>query len=290
MAFLKWATVFLFAAILYYWLTADPTFDASSVRGKHVLITGTSSGIGEQLAYAYSRLGARVVITARRQTLLENVRRKCEQLGAQQVVMVVADMAVASDRERVVAAVREHFGGKLDYLILNHVYAKHGHWISPSNITTLRTAFEINFLSYVEVATLAFDMLTNANGRIGVISSVAGKVPMAGFAFYSASKFALDGFFSTWRQELAMAHSNVSVTNVVLGLIATEAALDSIREGHVNIDPDSAASVEETAQAIIKGVSVRSREMYYPFSACFAVNIHKFIPSLIESISARMTY
>ena len=46
---------------------------SESIRGKNILVTGASTGIGEQIAYHYARLGANVVITARRESRLKQV-------------------------------------------------------------------------------------------------------------------------------------------------------------------------------------------------------------------------
>lgn len=52
-------------------------FSESKLRGKVVWITGASSGIGEELAYQFSAVGARLVLSARRENELERVKRSC---------------------------------------------------------------------------------------------------------------------------------------------------------------------------------------------------------------------
>uniref|UniRef100_W5MDV8 Hydroxysteroid (11-beta) dehydrogenase 1-like a n=1 Tax=Lepisosteus oculatus TaxID=7918 RepID=W5MDV8_LEPOC len=96
------------------------TFDAESLRGARVLVTGSSKGIGEQMAYHYARFGAQIVITARSKDALLKVAERCQELGAQRVLQVAADMSVPTDSERVVAFAVEKLGG-LDYLVLNHI-------------------------------------------------------------------------------------------------------------------------------------------------------------------------
>ena len=63
--------------------------------GERVVITGASSGIGEQIAYVHCALGARVVIAARRKSDLERVAAKCTEMGASSAKVVVADFANA---------------------------------------------------------------------------------------------------------------------------------------------------------------------------------------------------
>ncbi len=56
-------------------------FDPETVNDKNVIITGASTGIGEQLAYHYARLGANILITARREQQLQKVIEKCREIG-----------------------------------------------------------------------------------------------------------------------------------------------------------------------------------------------------------------
>lgn len=89
----------------------------------------------------------------------------------------------------------------------------------------------------------------------------AGKIPTPFTTSYSATKFALDGFFSSLRHELTMQKRNVSITLCILGLIDTDAALEKTR-GKVFIAASPAA---EAALAIIRGGAARLRELFYPW-------------------------
>lgn len=71
------AIVVLAYAIYSFW---EP-FDPETVKGKNVLLTGASTGIGEQMAYEFAKLGANLIITARREGRLREVIAKCEQIN-----------------------------------------------------------------------------------------------------------------------------------------------------------------------------------------------------------------
>ncbi|XP_035670421.1 hydroxysteroid 11-beta-dehydrogenase 1-like protein isoform X2 [Branchiostoma floridae] len=62
------------------------------LRGARVVVTGCSTGVGEQVAYQYARLGAKVVITARREERLREVVAKMKDLGAQEAIYVAGDI------------------------------------------------------------------------------------------------------------------------------------------------------------------------------------------------------
>ena len=80
------------SAVLIAWYTKE-NFDSKSVRGKKVVICGASTGIGEELAYQYAKLGAQLLLVARREAELQKVVARCWDLGAQTANYVVADLS-----------------------------------------------------------------------------------------------------------------------------------------------------------------------------------------------------
>lgn len=126
---------------------------------------------------------------------------------------------------------------------------------------SLSLSFQVNFFSYVALATAALPTLEKNHGSVVVVSSLTGKIPTPFTTSYSATKFALDGFFSSLRHELTMQKRNVSITLCILGLIDTDAALEKTR-GKVFIAASPAA---EAALAIIRGGAARLRELFYPW-------------------------
>uniref|UniRef100_A0A8C7LMS2 Uncharacterized protein n=1 Tax=Oncorhynchus kisutch TaxID=8019 RepID=A0A8C7LMS2_ONCKI len=118
----------------------------SSVRCARVLVTGASTGIGEQVAYHYAKTGAQVVITARREYALQKVAANCTSLGAQKALYVTGDMSQSSDPERMVRMAVEQL-----VLCL------------------------LNFLSYVDMASAALPVLEQSAGSMIVVSSLLGE-------------------------------------------------------------------------------------------------------------------
>ena len=91
-----------FAAVLIAWYLRE-NFDPEIVRGKTVVICGASTGIGEELAYQYAKLGAQLVLVARREEALKKVVARCEELGAQNANYVVADLSSLEAAKNLVA-------------------------------------------------------------------------------------------------------------------------------------------------------------------------------------------
>ncbi|NXH05492.1 DHI1L protein, partial [Loxia leucoptera] len=249
------ATGVVAGLIAFFW---KDDFNPESLSGARVLVTGASAGIGEQLAYHYARFGAEIVLTARREAVLQKVMEKCLTLGAKKTFYIPADMSSPSEPERVLQFAVQKLGG-LDYLVLNHIGTnRFQEWAGDVQYT--RWLLQVNFLSYVALATEALPTLEKNRGALVVVSSLTGKMPTPFTTSYSATKFALDGFFSSLRHELIMQNRDVSVTLCILGLIDTESALEYTR-GRVFL---SASPAPEAALAIIRGGAARAHEIFYP--------------------------
>ncbi|KAF9605176.1 hypothetical protein IFM89_014289 [Coptis chinensis] len=90
--------------------TLKSIFFSENVAGKVVLITGASSGIGENLAYQYAKQGAFLVLVARRKNSLQEVAERAYQYGSPDVLVIHADVAKIDDCRRMVEEAVNHFG------------------------------------------------------------------------------------------------------------------------------------------------------------------------------------
>ncbi|GAB6033511.1 hypothetical protein CHUAL_013390 [Chamberlinius hualienensis] len=256
-------------------------FDPESIRGKRVLVTGASSGIGEQIAFEYAKLGAKLVITARRSEHLTKVAKYCRQLGAMSVSIVSADITVPDGRAKLVAETLKILQG-LDVLILNHGIMPFGLWkFSSQNFTSIENLMNVNFLSYVDLTTQFFDSLKHSKGRIGVLSSVSGKHSFPLMVGYAASKQALQGFFNGLRQEIEFQNFDVTVTLAIYGPIATLKAIETANKFAVSFDPSILmGKVENAAIGLVKGVALGNDEVYYPLYTRLVPYLSTLTPGL----------
>ncbi|XP_051550323.1 hydroxysteroid 11-beta-dehydrogenase 1-like protein [Myxocyprinus asiaticus] len=270
-----YAKFLLFCSICVAFIAVQwsgPSFNEESLKGARVLVTGASTGIGEQLAYHYARLGAQLVITARRANVLEQVVNKCLELGAQKALFIPADMANPSDADSVVQYAIEKLGG-LDFLVLNHIGpGPYGMW--DGDVENIRWLLQVNFLSYVQMVQKALPTLEKSKGSIVVVSSLLGKICTPFVLPYTTTKFALNGFFGSLQHELAMQGSNVSVTISTLGLIDTESAMEKIK-GYINV---TAYPAHEAAWHIIGAGASRQSESFYPSYTYYACLFRDWFP------------
>ncbi|NXE50293.1 DHI1 dehydrogenase, partial [Dromaius novaehollandiae] len=252
---------FLGLVLAFCFYSARENFKPEMLKGKRVIVTGASTGIGEQMAYHLARMGSHILVTARTEAKLQKVVEQCLKLGAASAQYVSGSMEDMAFAEHVVKEAENLLGG-LDMLILNHIGKSYFSYFD-GDVGHVQKLLQINFLSYVAMTVSALPMLKESGGSIVVVSSMAGKV---GFPFtvpYSATKFALDGFFSSLRQEFSIQSVNVSITLCVLGFINTESAMKAAAD----VVLMSPAPKEECALEIIKGGALRQREVYYKYAS-----------------------
>jgi len=235
-------------------------------RGERVVVTGASSGIGEQIAYVHASKGARLVIAARREADLKRVAKKCIDLGALSARVVVADFADPSASALLVKEAAEEFQGSLDYLYLNHAWLKRDDWVGgeAEELEALQGRMaQVNYFSFTSLAKRAMPLLEAASGggRIIVSSSGAGRAPVHTQTTYCGLKHALHGFFGSLRQDLMAAHSSVSITIVVIGFIDTEGARESTKGAFSFV---KMARADDTANAMVNAAARRSPVTSYP--------------------------
>ncbi|KAL9957816.1 hypothetical protein ACROYT_G034764 [Oculina patagonica] len=269
-------------AVLIAWYMKE-NFDPETVRGKKVVICGASTGIGEELAYQYAKLGAQLLLVARREEALKKVVARCGELGAQSANYVVVDLSTLEAVKHLAAETNKLFDGP-DILFLNHFLPFYEFWNENSNLENVPHYFAVNTISYINIATLLLPGLQKTNGSIVVVSSMAGVVPAPRTAPYCGNKHALHGFFDTLRQDLALqGHKGISITLCVLGVIDTKNA----RERAKGLPVDKTLKfepVDECSLAMIKGAALRKRQIYFPWYLSLAETAHFFFPNFVESV------
>lgn len=150
-------------------------------------------------------------------------------------------------------------------LVLNHVVYEVKRWQGSRNFSDIARAFDVNVLSYIDLATLFLPSLKASHGRLLVISSGLGVVTYPYFALYCSNKHALHGFFNALRQDLAMEKNEMSITLAVLGAIETENAL-KVSEGNPVAGRNgwTRLSSVDASKAVVEGSLHRERQIYFP--------------------------
>lgn len=258
---------------------------------KVIVLTGASDGIGAEMARqlaARHRAEVVLVLAARNVERLEAVAAQCRAHGAQ-ARAVATDVAVESQCRHLVAAALEQFG-RIDALVNNagvsaqalfaDVQAQDLHWYED--------LMRINLWGSVWCTHAALPHLKASRGSIVAVASLAGLVGVPGRTAYSATKFAMAGFFEALRAELRA--SGVSVTTAYPGVVATSIRHHGLNAkgepaGSSGLKEDDAMSVEECARLIIDGMESRQREVVMTARGKLGRFLKLLAPGLIEKMA-----
>jgi short-subunit dehydrogenase len=253
-----------------------------SLAGLRVLVTGASAGIGRALVNELVADGARVVATARRQDRLESLAGEVK--APEQLRIVVCDVANREDRQRMLAACQQAFGG-LDVLVNNAgigVFAR----FSESSDEDLRKIFEVNFFAPLELIRLALPPLRQGRTPLIVnIGSVLGHRAVPGKSGYCASKFALHGFSDALRIELAP--QGIDVLLVSPSTTATDFFEQATGDPSAAAEKIRGMSPQAVARRIVAAMRAGKREIILSFSGKLLVWIDRLSPPLADWLVAR---
>ena len=260
----------------------------SAFKGNVVIITGASTGIGEELAYLLAAQGAQLVLTARRVDELNRVADKARTFGAK-VVTISADVAVAADCKKIVDAAIGSFG-RIDTLINNAGMTMWARFADIKDVSMLERIMQVNYMGAVYCTHYALPHLIKSKGRLVGVASLTGLVGVPTRTGYAASKHAMRGFFDSLRIELA--ESGVSVTMIYPGFVAT-----GIRENATGsdgkpakIDPvgkHNVMSAEECARIIVRAIARRQREEIMTLKGKLGQWLKLIAPRVIDGIAKR---
>jgi short-subunit dehydrogenase len=260
---------------------------AKCTPGSVVVITGASSGIGEEVAYRYSRRGYKIVISSRTRADLSRVAEGCKELGAHSVLAVQIDVREERDCMKLIEETIQAYG-RIDILVLNAGISAHFEFNSHVNTDIYKKLMDTNFYGYLYPTKYAWSYLKESQGQIIVISSISGELGLPGRSAYCASKFAVMGFF----ESLRMDDPHLDITIICPPSIKTQMREHSSKEFCLEgVTPervqDKRMSVDKCVDVILLAADKRSRKIIFPLSSIFAVYMRPFIPQIIDPLVRR---
>ncbi|KAL2654225.1 hypothetical protein R1flu_022353 [Riccia fluitans] len=199
-------------------------FDGTGIQDKVVWITGASQGIGEVLSKEFATHGAKLILSARRLSELERVRGTLSGSNApDSIVLIPLDITAGEEviSEAVEKAEAAFGGNGIDIMVHNASAPRPQVAYSKIAEDSTKTSFAVNVIGTIALTKiLAPKMAERGRGHFAVLSSVAGKVPAPGQSVYSATKFAVNGYFDTLRSEIG--YTGVKVSLICPGPVKTD--------------------------------------------------------------------
>ncbi len=268
--------------------------EESKWQGKVVLVTGASAGLGKEIAKAFSRQGAKLVIAARGKEALETTAEEIRGAGGD----VLAQPADVTDDEQVdalFARAAERFG-RLDVLV-NNVGRSGRRAILDTTPEEFRAFLDLNLLAAVRCTRAAASQLLASQGHVVNIASLAAKTAPRFMGAYPASKFALAAYSQQLRLELGP--KGLHVLLVCPGPLAQNEPRDYGAGNDPNL-PESAAkpgggakvrAIDPRALAdkIVMACQRRRLELIVPAKSRLLFAVSQLWPSLGDYLLRKFT-
>lgn len=253
------------------------------IRGKVVIVTGASSGIGEATARRFGSEGAKVALAARRVERLESLAQQINEMNTGAETLVVqADLSNLDDIQRMIAKTLERFG-RIDVLVNNAGFGRLN-WLEKLDpVRDIRAQFEVNVMGVIQTTRLALPvMIAQRSGHIINMCSMAGLVATPTYTIYAACKHAVHGFSEALRREVKPWGIHVSM--IYPGGVVTEFA------EHAGIQRKTKATTpkallltaDQAGEAVVKLVR-RPRAMWIiPWAWTFTVWMNRCFNRLVD--------
>jgi short-subunit dehydrogenase len=255
----------------------------SKLKGKTVIITGGSSGIGRALALKCARSSAKVLIAARSEEKLKKVVKEIEDAGGKgfyHITDVTKPEQVKSLFEYAVDKL-----GCIDVVFNNAGlgYVKRIYELSDAEIARM---INVNVLGMTYVAKYSAQVMKEQEqGHLFNTSSLAGLITVPQWSVYVATKWAVTGLTDSIRQELKP--FGVKVTSIHPGAVDTDFFAEE--KANINISQlEETIRPEDVADAAFDAIFTDRRKVIVPNMAQNYSLLYKFLPGLTEKMIENM--
>lgn len=261
----------------------------ASMQEKTVVITGASSGIGEELAVVLASRGANLVLAARREEELARVAKRCEQAGGR-ALSVPTDVSEQESCRRMVDRGMEAFGG-IDLLVNNAGITMRARFDEVTDLSLYERLMRVNYLSAVYCTHYALPHIKARKGLLVAISSLTGKTGVPMRTAYAASKHAMQGFFDSLRVELL--GTGVDVLVVSPGFVDTPIRFAAVGPdgkpmGKSRRDESgNTMDVHTCVAQIVRAIERRDRELVMTAQGKVGMFVKLVAPGLVDRIALR---
>ena len=252
------------------------------IKGKTVVITGASSGIGRAAAIEFARRGANVVLAARRTAQLAEVAAACRNFG----VTATAIETDVTKRNDCIALIEK--AGNVDILVNNAGFGTFDP-IESAKPEDFESMMNTNYLGTVHCTQAVLpQMLARRDGAIVIVASIAGLMGYAHMGGYCATKFAQVGFAEALRDEVMS--RGVQVALVCPGTTDTEFFVNAERSKMPGAERlTMTLSPERVARAICDSAQDGRYRRILPLFAAAFIRLKEFFPRFAHAMFRRVS-
>ena len=250
-------------------------------EGKVAIVTGASSGIGLATATLLAKYQAKVVLAARSEDKLDEVRKDLSQYT--EVISVKTDVSVEDDCHNLIEETVKKFG-RIDILINNAGISMRA-MFKDLDLNVIRRLMDVNFWGTVYCTKYALPYLLESKGSIVGVISTAGYKGLPGRTGYSASKFAINGFLDTLRSEHL--YDGLHVMIYAPGFTAsnirkTALMADGSQQGETPREEGKMMTSERVAEIMLNHIRKRSRRATLTFTSKLLLMLTRLFPIMTD--------
>lgn len=255
-----------------YKLKKNNNGDFMNLKGKNILISGASSGMGKEIAYQISKFECNLAIFARREDELKKISEKItKENNKTKCIFKKCDVKNLEDIRNAVDFTYKNYG-KIDIAILTAGI------LIPNPIQTfdskiIKDTIDINFMGSVYFTEFLMKIMKSQNsGTIVVTSTLPDRRGVPGWGAYGASKAAVSWFFESLRSE-ARKRYNINIITLKPGSVKTPMIEKYHRRG--------AISVEKASKIIINGIIKDKKVIQFPLGQLFMTRTMDMFPVFV---------
>lgn len=248
------------------------------MKNKVVWITGASSGIGEALVYAYDKMGAKLILSARNRDELYRVKTACK--SPVNIHVLPLDLENTASLEiKAEEAIRIY--GHID-LLINSAGISQRSLALDTKLQTEQRLMDVNFWGTAVLSKAVMqNMIVHGGGKIVCISSLVGKFGTRLRSAYSASKHALHGYFDSLRAEVF--DKNIQITIICPGFIKTKVSVNALTadgspQGTMDSGQENGMLPAECAKQIVLAIQQNKEEVYIGGKETKGIWFKRFFP------------
>lgn len=252
-------------------------------KGKVVVVTGASSGIGLATVREFAKHGANVVMAARSLDVMQNHADKIVSDG--RILCVKTDVSVEEDCKNLIETTIKEFGC-IDILI-NNAGVSMRCLFKDMDLSVLERLMNVNFWGTVYCTKYALPHILERKGSIVGVVSVMGYASSPARVGYASSKFAIRGFLDTIRIEHL--YDGLHVLNFAPGFTASEIrkhalTADGSEQGDTPLAESSLMSAEKVAVKMLKAIKKKKNNVVLTSLGWWTVHVNFFFSRLVDRI------